>query len=99
MWGSPGSGSRPRRTSVADPEDSRIEEPDDIAREGFVDFFAFARHQQGRAREAHALAGAHVQRRGVLHETAGADAHERDPVAMVRIHVGLDLEHEAREGT
>ena len=40
-----------------------------------------------------------MQRRGVLHEAAGADAHERDPVAVVRIHVGLDLEHEAREGT
>jgi hypothetical protein len=31
-------------------------------------------------------------------EAAGTDAQEGDPVAVLRIHVGLDLEHEAGEG-
>jgi hypothetical protein len=37
----------------------------------------------------------HVEQAHALGVAAGADAHERDPVAVARIHIGLDLEDEA----
>src|SRR5207302_7170586 len=40
------------------------------------------------------LAGAHLLYLHAAREPARADARERDTVAMVGIHVGLDLEHE-----
>ena len=43
------------------------------------------------------LAGAHLPDLHPRLEVAGADAHEGDPVAVPRVHVRLDLEHEAGE--
>ena len=47
------------------------------------------------AESADRLAGAHELRLHAALEPARADAHEGDAVAMVRVHVGLDLEDEA----
>jgi hypothetical protein len=50
------------------------------------------------AAEPDLLAGAHVLDLHPRLEAAGADAHEGDPVAVLRVHVRLDLEDEAGEG-
>jgi hypothetical protein len=44
------------------------------------------------------LAGAGVDQRGAALEPAGADPDERQPVAVPRVEVGLDLEHQPAEG-
>ena len=40
------------------------------------------------------LAGAHMHDLHAARKLAGADPHEGDAVAVVRVHVGLHLEHE-----
>jgi hypothetical protein len=47
--------------------------------------------------DAHLLLQPHVEQAHALAVAARADAHERDAVAMARVHVRLDLEHEAGE--
>src|SRR5690606_35726319 len=47
--------------------------------------------------EAHITVGAGIAHLHAGLEAARHDAHERDAVAMLRVHVRLDLEHEARE--
>jgi hypothetical protein len=54
-------------------------------------------HEGQRVGQLHFLAAAHMQRLHPGLEAARADAHESDAVAVLRIHVGLDLEHEAGE--
>ena len=43
------------------------------------------------------LAGTHVAQLHAALEVAGCQAHEGDAVAVVGVHVGLDLEHEAAD--
>ena len=56
-----------------------------------------AGHEGQRVGDAHLLAEAHVVQPHAAAVLARAQAHEGDAVAMPRIHVRLDLEHEAGE--
>ena len=67
---------------------------DDVASERLVSHRAVLGEEELRARQAHVLAGPHQFRLHAAAELSGAQPRERDAVAMVRIHVGLDLEHE-----
>jgi hypothetical protein len=82
---------------VADAEHARVVEADDVAGEGLLDGGALAGHERGGVLEPQHLAQAHVARLHALDEAAGADAQERDAVAVHAVHVRLDLEDEARE--
>ncbi len=67
---------------------------DDVASKGFVRQCAILREEELRARERHVLAGAHQLSLHAAGKFTRTQPRERDTVAMVRIHVGLDLEHE-----
>ena len=82
---------------VANREDARIEEAHDVARVRLVHDGAVVGHH-GRARGELELAPAlHMESVHTAFELARADAQEGDAVAVVLVHVGLDLEHEAGE--
>jgi hypothetical protein len=80
---------------IADGDGAVVVDADHIARPGFGGDLAVAGHEGQRVGQLHFLAGAHVEGLHAGAEAAGADAHERDAVAVLRVHVGLDLEHEA----
>src|SRR5438874_9405695 len=82
---------------IADGELSGIDEADDVPRVRELDRFALAAEEAVRARSPDRRAGAAVHHRHVLREPAGAHAHERDAIAVARIHVRLNLEDEPRE--
>jgi 2-succinyl-5-enolpyruvyl-6-hydroxy-3-cyclohexene-1-carboxylate synthase len=66
----------------------------DIAGVGVVHRLALAGEEALRVAEAHAVPGAHVEHVHVALELAGNDADEGHAVAVLRVHVRLDLEHE-----
>src|SRR3546814_12275811 len=68
-----------------------------IAGPGIAGDLAIRSHEGERIGELHLLARAHMQRLHAWNVMTGADAQEGDPVAMLRVHVGLNLEHEAAE--
>ena len=80
---------------VADAQRAVVRDADDVAGEGLVGDGAVAGEEELRRREADRLAGAHELRLHAARQPPRADAHEGDAVAMVRVHVGLDLEDEA----
>lgn len=82
---------------VADAEFGMADEPDDVAGIGHVDGCAFAGEHFAGIGHADDLAGPGVDGLHVAGENAGADAQEGDLVAVVRIHVRLDLENKAGE--
>ena len=83
---------------VADRELPGVDQADDVAGVGLVDRLAVAAEEAvGARRRGSACPARLFDDRHVLGEPARADAHERDAVAMARIHVRLDLEHEAGE--
>ena len=80
---------------IADPQRAVIGDADDVARTGLVGQLAVLREEQDRRVHRDRLA---VPGRRQLHaapERARAQPHEGDPVAMLRVHVGLHLEDEA----
>ena len=87
----------PSGERIADREHAGVRQADDVAGERDVDRLAVGREQLHRAREPHVFAGAHVAHGHVALELAAAHAQERDAVAMARVHVRLNLEHEAGE--
>ena len=82
---------------VADAEDARVEEAHDVARIGLVDDGAVVGHHRGSGRELELFVALHVEGIHAALELSRADAHEGDAVAMVLVHVGLDLEHKTAE--
>src|SRR3974390_145757 len=68
-----------------------------IAWERFVQGFAFVAENLVRAGEAHLLLGARMMHGHVALEPAGTNAHERNAVAMLGVHVRLNLENESGE--
>ena len=82
---------------VADREHAGVVEADHITRVGVLHHLAVLAEQLLWPRQADGPAAAGVLHGHVLLEMAGADAHEGDPVAVARVHVGLQLEHEAAE--
>ena len=86
-----------RADGVADGEDARVEQAHDVAGVGLVHDGAVVGHH-GRARGQLDLAAAlHVRGLHATLELARADAHKGDAVAMVLVHVRLNLEDEAGE--
>ena len=82
---------------VADPQRAVVRDADDVARPGLLGELALLREEEDRAVDRDGLAGARLAQLHAAAEAARADAHERHPVAVVGVHVGLDLEHEARD--
>src|SRR4029079_14553942 len=67
---------------------------DDIAGKRFIRYRAVLGEEELWRRQAHVLAGPHQLRLHAAAELARTQSRERDAVAVVRIHVGLDLEYE-----
>ena len=82
---------------VADAEFAVADKTDDIARPGFVHGLAVAAEKFVRGGKADLFSGALVSDNHVALEFAGADAEEGDAVAVLGVHVGLDLKDEAGE--
>ena len=82
---------------VADVDGAVVVQPDDVARVGLLGVHAIGGHEGERVRHAHLLVEPHVEQPHAARVLARAQAQKRDPVAVRRIHVGLDLEHEAGE--
>ena len=70
---------------------------DDIAGHGFVGQFAVVPEKEHRIGDGQVLAGPHVPELHAAPEGARGHAQERHAVAVVGVHVGLHLEHEARD--
>ena len=81
---------------VADLEVPRVVQTHDVARIGEVDHRLFLGHEGRRGGEFQLLAAAYVEVVPIPFERAGTDLQERDAVAVVGVHVGVDLEDEAR---
>ena len=82
---------------VAQREDARVEQADDVAGVGVFHGLALVGHELLRLLELDRLVGAAVPDGHALGEHARADAHERQPVAVGGVHVRLNLEDEAGE--
>jgi hypothetical protein len=80
---------------VADAERAVIGNADNVAGHRFVGQLAVVAEKEHRVGDADVLAGAHVAQLHAALERARRQAEERDAVAMVGVHVGLHLEHEA----
>ena len=84
---------------VADVDGAVVVQADDVACPGLVRMLAVCGHERQRIRDADFLSEPHVMKAHSATVGARADAQERDPVAVPGIHVGLDLEHEACQGS
>jgi len=82
---------------VADGEDARVEQADDVAGVGLVHDGAVLRHQLGAGGQLDVLALLHMEGLHAALELAGADAHKGDAVAVGLVHVGLNFKDEGRE--
>src|SRR5687768_2392135 len=83
---------------VADPQITRVHQTDDVSWISHVDRLTIAPEQLMRVVESERPTTAGVRHDHPSFEHARADADERDPIAMARVHVRLDLEDETREG-
>ncbi len=79
---------------VADAQRAVVGDADHVAGERLLGQRAVAGEEELRRVQRDQLAGAHLLQPHAAHEPAGADAGEGDAVAMVRVHVRLDLEHQ-----
>ena len=82
---------------IANGEDARIKQTDDIAGIGFVHDGAVVSHQAGAGSKLDVLALLHMECFHAALKLAGADAQKRNAVAVILVHVGLDFEHKAAE--
>ena len=82
---------------VADGEDARVEQADDITGICLVHDGAVLRHQLGAGGQLDVLALLHMEGFHAALELARADAHEGNAVAVGLVHVGLNFEDEGRE--
>ena len=85
------------RERIPDAEYAAIDDTDHVSRPRLLDAVALASHELLCRREAHGLAGPDVLHLDAGLEMAGTDAHEGNAIAVTRVHVRLDLEHEAGE--
>ena len=84
-----------RAHGVTDAKDTRIEQAHDIARVRLVhDGTVIGHHRRARGKLKLAVA-LHVEGVHAALELARANAHKGDAVAVVLVHVGLDLKHKA----
>ena len=82
---------------VAQLKHTMVGQTDDVARPGVLHQLAALRQEGHHVGGAELLATAHHLQLHAALEATGRDAQEGDAVAVGRIHVGLDLEHHARE--
>ncbi len=82
---------------VADAELRVPHQANNVARVRLVNRLALLPEELVRTRKAHLPAGARVRDNHVALKAPRADAHERDAVAVLRVHVRLDLEDKAGE--
>ena len=80
---------------VADAKDTRIEQAHDIARVRLVHDGAVVGHHRGARRQLELAVALHVEGVHAALELARANAHKGDAVAVVLVHVGLDLKDKA----
>src|ERR1700733_4390701 len=80
---------------ITDIDRAVVVKTDDIARVGFLGGGPIRGHEREGIGNANLLAEPHVKQAHPPRVLPRAQAQERDPVAMRRIHVGLDLEDEA----
>ena len=80
---------------VADGDGAVVVDADHVARERLCGDLAVAGHEGQRVGQLHLLAAAHVEGLHAGLEAARAHPHEGHAVAVLRVHVGLDLEDEA----
>ncbi len=86
-----------RRKAVPNLDAPVAHDADDVARVGRVHPLPVLRHERGGVVEAHRLPGAVVDHLHALLEFSGTDAHKRHAVVVLRVHVRLNLEGDARE--
>ena len=82
---------------VTDSETVVADEADDVARPSFIDGFAVLAEQFVGRGQADGAAAALMDHGHVALEFAGANADERDAIAVLGVHVGLNLKHEGGE--
>ena len=80
--------------SVADGEDARVKNTDNVTGKGLVDYGALLCHKLLGLGKAQALATLHMEILLIPFKAAGADAHEGDTVTVGLVHVGLNFEYE-----
>ena len=80
---------------VTDTQRAVVGDTDDIARPGFLRQFTVLREEHDRAVDRDRLAMARGRQFHAPPELARAEPHERNPVAVLRVHIGLHLEDEA----
>lgn len=85
------------RESVADFEVARVGQTHDVARPGLVDNALFLSHERRGSRETHLFVLANMVVIDITLELARADLYEGDARTVVGVHVGVNLEDEARE--
>ena len=83
---------------ITDLEVSGIRQTDDIAGKSLVHHFLLLRHESRRTAETHHLSETDMLVVGITFETAGTNLHESNTTAMIRVHIGMDLENETGEG-
>ena len=81
---------------IADAQGAVIGNADDVAGIGLLRQFTVAGHEEHGIVDGHLLGAAHLGQLHAALEAPGAEPQEGDPVAMVRVHIGLHLEDEAR---
>src|SRR5262249_31500018 len=82
---------------IANRELARVDEADDVAGVSDLDRLAIAAEEPVGAGGSDRLAEAAVGQDHVLREPTRTDADERHAIAMTRVHVRLNLEHESGE--
>ncbi len=82
---------------IADRIDARVEHADDIARPGLRNDVAVVRHHLLRLGKARLSLSLDMPDFHVRIEMARDNAHERDTVPVILVHVGLDLEDKCRK--
>ena len=85
------------REGVPDADGPVVVDADDVAGVGRLHVLAVRGHEGQRVGDLHVPPDAHVTHFRALGERPGTDAQEGDAVAVVRVHVRLDLEHETGE--
>jgi hypothetical protein len=80
---------------VADAQRAVVGDADDVAGPGLLGHLAFLGEEEQRRVDRHLLAGPDLAQPHALGQPPAAQPHEGDAVAVVGVHVGLDLEHEA----
>ena len=83
---------------IADAEQARIVDANDVAGPGVVDDFLILREERRRSSEANFAAGTHVENLFATSKATRANAQECRTVAVFRVHVRLNLEDECAEG-